>query len=136
MDRFYPIHYAASKWAAYGLDENEINHLIADGKLTTHICETPDGGDLLVVADADMRNLAAERIDKSQFAHLEGIPISIGIASRKYNFAPISLSQWVKKGHIKKLGKDGQKVLLDEADVAYARKKADVKGLTPGQSLF
>lgn len=135
MNHFYPISYAASKWAAYGLDETELNRLIADGKLDTHVCET-EGGELIVLADSDLRDLAAERIDKGQFAHLVGVKIGAGEAARKYNFSLSSLLKWAAQGHIMILNRDRQTVYLDEADVAYARKRADVKELKPGRSLF
>lgn len=135
MERFYPIPYAASKWAAYGLDETEINRLIAEGKLDTHLCET-ENGDLVVLADSDLRDLAAERIDRAQFAHLVGVKIGAGEAARKYDLITGSLLRWAAQGHIKILDRDGQTVYLDEADVAYAQKRADVKELKPGRSLF
>ena len=136
MKIFYPVPYAAQKWGEYGLDETEINRLIADGELNALIVELPGGANMIIVADADIRALAAEHIDRSQFAHLQGVPISIGVAARKYNLTPTSLSTWVKQGHIKKIAKEGKRVLLDESDVAYACKRADVKGLKPGRSLF
>lgn len=100
MERFYPIPYAASKWAAYGLDETEINRLIAEGKLDTHLCET-ENGDLVVLADSDLRDLAAERIDRAQFAHLVGVKIGAGEAARKYDLITGSLLRWAAQGHIK-----------------------------------
>ncbi len=60
-------------------------------------------------------NLALYR----KFNHLECIPISVSAASRKYDVPHPTISRWSKRGYIKRLGRDGRKVLLDEQDVAY-----------------
>ena len=135
MKIFYPVPYAAQKWGEYGLDETEINRLIADGELDTHLVEL-DGKDLTVIADSDIRNIAAERIDRAQFAHLEGIEINSSDAAKKYSFYPTSLLRWAALDYIKVLRRQGKTIYLNEADVAFARKRADVKELKSGQSLF
>ncbi len=50
---------------------------------------------------------------------LRGVPISINEAGRKYKLNTSTLTRWMQRGWIRKLGKDGRKTLLDEADVAY-----------------
>lgn len=61
--------------------------------------------------------------ETSQFkkhVKLIGTPIHLAEACRKYNIALSTLSQWVKRGLIKKLDPDKNKIMLDEAYVAYA----------------
>jgi len=135
MIKFYPIPLAAKKWSEYGLDEAEINRLIAAGEIDTHLVELDDE-EMTVIADTEIRNIAAERIDRAQFAHLEGVEISSSDAAKKYNFYPASLLRWAALNYIKILNRQGKTVYLNEADVAFARKKADVKELKSGQSLF
>jgi hypothetical protein len=52
-------------------------------------------------------------------AHLKGEAIWISEAVRRYEIPLVTISQWVKRGIIKSLGIDGNRVLIDEADVAY-----------------
>jgi hypothetical protein len=64
-------------------------------------------------------------LDKTQlpeyqmFQHLRGIGISISAASRKYDVPHPTISRWVKKGLIAIIGHDLNRVLIDEADIAY-----------------
>jgi predicted site-specific integrase-resolvase len=52
-------------------------------------------------------------------AGLQGVPISINEAGRKYKLNTSTLTRWMQRGLIRQLGKEGRKTLLDEADVAY-----------------
>ncbi len=54
-----------------------------------------------------------------QFDHLKKSSIGINEAAKKYNVAFSTLRQWSQHGYIKRVGKDKNKVLLDEQDVAY-----------------
>ena len=54
-----------------------------------------------------------------QFQHLKGKAIWISESARKYEVANPTLVRWSQAGYIKRLGRNGNKVLLDEADVAY-----------------
>jgi len=74
-----------------------------------------------------------ERIDKmrkedlpvyQKYNHLAGVPIGIGEAARKYNIPQGTVSRWVARGIIKKIGREKNKVLLNEQDVAYC---ADIR---------
>ncbi|HLF03220.1 MAG TPA: hypothetical protein VI547_14650 [Anaerolineales bacterium] len=56
------------------------------------------------------------------FAHLKGKPIWVAEAARKYGIPHQTISRWMTRGYIKQVGRDeshSQKILLDEADVAY-----------------
>lgn len=50
---------------------------------------------------------------------LIGTPIHLAEACRKYGVALSTMSQWVKRGLIKKLAPDKNKIMLNEAYVAY-----------------
>ena len=82
---------------------------------------------MIVVNEEDVLHQAVESQGLSKedlpeykmYAHLKGNPIWIREASRRYKVSPDTLSEWCRKGYIRKLGTDGNKVLIDEADVAY-----------------
>lgn len=66
-----------------------------------------------------------------KFAHLQGIGIGMGEASRKYGVNTVTIHRWVKRGLIAVVGYQGkQKILIDEADIAYC---AEVQSHNPGQ---
>ncbi len=58
-------------------------------------------------------------VEYKQFEHLKGSPIWAAEAERRYGVLQRTLINWVKSGFIKRLGSQGNRVLLDEADVAY-----------------
>lgn len=66
--------------------------------------------------------------------HLAGTPIHISEAARKYKIPHPTLSRYVARGIIKVLGKDGNKVMLDEAYVAYVHQV--IKRRKPGQGKW
>lgn len=63
---------------------------------------------------------------------LLGHPIHLSEACRKYELALSTLSRWVKLGIVKKIGAKKNKIILDEAYVAYAvevlKERPDSKG--------
>lgn len=65
-------------------------------------------------------------------AKLIGTPIHMREACRKYKIALSTMHRWVDRGLIKKLAPDKNKIMLDEAYVAYAvdilRSHPDSKG--------
>ncbi len=69
----------------------------------------------------------------ARFKDLKGRKIGVAEAGRKYNVPFQSISRWMKKKFIKVLGRDGQKILLDESYVAYC---AYVYHLSPGQGRW
>ncbi len=55
-----------------------------------------------------------------RYAHLAGVSIGIGEAARKYNIPQATVSRWVQKGFIAKLGSGKNRIkFIDEADIAY-----------------
>ncbi len=100
--------------------ESDIMRAIKNGK-----------GEVLVAQqDAD------EFIAKEQFEHLRGQGLGIAEASRKYGIPQPTLSRWSKAGYIERIGREGQKVLIDEADVAYCAAVYQMQGGGPGKRIF
>ncbi len=52
-------------------------------------------------------------------AHLKGMGIGINEAAKKYGVPSSTVRRWMERGYITRLGQEGRKVLLDEADIAY-----------------
>lgn len=73
-----------------------------------------------------------EGVDLSE---IEGQPIHLAEASRDYGIPVSSLSRWYRSGYIRKMGKDRNRVLLNEADVAFVKLVIESRDLRPGQSL-
>lgn len=97
-------------------------------------------GDTLILSQSDVAALAGQvRIDRSQFSRYESEGISPAEASRKYGFSLSTLRRWVEHGHVRKMpGKPTGRAryLICRADLEYARRLADVKGLQQGKALF
>ncbi len=113
------------------LDEAQVRALIESGRIKGGTL--PDG-EMLVTEDS----LPLKKEDLPEyklFANLRGRPIWISKASRKYGVLQRTISNWVKAGVIKRLGKDGNKVLIDEADVAYCAEIYRQRG-GQGKTLF
>jgi len=119
----------------YNLDRDNLLAAIEDGQI--EIAEIV-GSDTTLLLDESLRAWLSERVNRDQFNHLDG-PISATDAAKKYGFTYRSIMNWVERGHIKDLGlAPGYKRrrLVNEADVAYARRLADLKQPISGQSVF
>jgi len=72
-----------------------------------------------------------------KFEKLKGVPIWLNEAARKYELSNVTILQWTRKGYIAKLGKDGNKILLNEQDVAYCKFVYErMSGSTKGKRIF
>jgi transposase-like protein len=119
LPTFVPISEAAHK---YGLDEDNLRSLIQAGKIRAGVIMGE-----VVVSEEEVRSEAIEvkglrKEDLPEYkkhAHLKGQIIWIREAERQYGIPADTLSEWYRKGYIRKLGNEGKKILLDEADVAY-----------------
>jgi hypothetical protein len=60
---------------------------------------------------------------------LIGKSISISEAARKYKIPNGTVVRWVQRGIIRRLGTEKNRVLIDEADVAYC---AEIRSQNPG----
>ncbi|MDT8899427.1 hypothetical protein QYE77_14275 [Thermanaerothrix sp. 4228-RoL] len=118
---FLPLSEAARK---YGLDEARLRDLVEKGKIRAGIFP---GSDEVLVSEDEVRSEAIQEKglrkedlpEYQKHAEKRGRPIWIREAERVYRVPAETLSTWAKKGYIRIIGKKGNKVLLDEADVAY-----------------
>jgi predicted site-specific integrase-resolvase len=132
-----PLSEAARK---YGLDEERLRELVEKGKIRAGIF--PGSEEVLVSEEEvrseaiEVRGLRKEDLPEYQMhAHLKGVPIWIRKAEEKYGIPNQTLWRWMKAGIITCLGKSGNKVLVDEADVAYCNEVYKRRG-KQGRVLF
>jgi predicted site-specific integrase-resolvase len=111
-----------------GLSRIALNRAIKSD--TLRAVKNERGG--ILVAQEDIENL----ITKEQFEHLRGQKLGIAEAGRKYGIPQPTLSRWSMAGYIKRLGRKGKKVLIDEADVAYCAAVYRMKDGGPGKRIF
>jgi hypothetical protein len=121
---------ASDALRAMNLTDRQLHQLIENGKIRAAMLN----GALLVSQNDLLSDLPrTERPEYKKYAHLAGISIGMGEASRKYGVSTVTIYRWVKKGLIRTIGKSSehkQKVLVDEADVAYC---VEVYHYNPGQ---
>jgi excisionase family DNA binding protein len=74
-----------------------------------------------VVSKASIRELTPKEQlpEYIRNAHLKNSPIWISDAARKYDIPNPTIVRWVSKGIIRRIGTDKNKVLIDQADMAY-----------------
>lgn len=130
LPTFIPLSTAARK---YNLTENVLTRLIWRG--TIEAAQLPTG-DILVSDDDLDQTPIKERIIEEKYKHLQGQGIGIGEATRKYGITHPSFVRWSRLGYIRRLGQDGQKVLLDLADVAYCAEIYKQKNGGQGKRIF
>ena len=124
MDNFIPLTQAAQ---TYRIPVQLLQELVRIGTIKA---AQIDGDVYLSEADMIDQTLPkTERPEYKKYASLAGIEISLNVAADKYTVNKQTLSRWVAKGYIAILRRDGQKVFLDEADVAYC---AEVAKARPG----
>lgn len=119
LPTFLSISEAARK---YGLDEARLQALVDEGKIRAGVAMGE-----VVINEEEVRNEAIQEKGLSKedlpeykkHIHLKGNPIWISEAARRYNIPAPTLTRWVKAGYIKRLRVDGNKIIVDEADVAY-----------------
>lgn len=120
---FVSISEAASRT---GATPAQIQHLADAGKIRA--ARVSSG---ILVAMEDLKRV----VDREDFSHLDGVAIHISEAARKYKLQQGSISGWRRAGHIRTIGRDKNRILIDEGDVAYIRAVIDAVGLRPGQPL-
>jgi hypothetical protein len=122
--------------AEYKIPEPELRDLVEQGRLEFYELAEGNKREGLVARD-EVAALAADRfIRREDFKHLVGVKISLTDASWKYHFQVGQLSKWIRQGHISVLERTSTVVYVNEADIAYARALADLKGTKRGSSLF
>lgn len=116
----------------YNVEPEKLRELIDQGDLRAGML-----GDGLIVLEDDVLTYVAERdVSREQFKDLDGVEIGINQAAIKYGFSTVVISDWVKRGKVRFIRKQGNRKLVNEADVAYARALAEIKGLRSGRPLF
>jgi len=98
-------------------------------------------GETIVVAEAEVQQqgetLRKEDLPEYKaFAHLTGVPIWVSEAARAHNIPQQTISRWIKTGIIKRIGENGNKILIDAADVAYCAKIYHDRNTKQGRRLF
>jgi excisionase family DNA binding protein len=114
LPTFLPLPEAARK---YGVSEARLKTMIDNGKIRAAMI-----GEEFVVSEEEVQSASLRKEDTleyKKFEHLKGHAIWLSEAERKYGVRNQTIFGWVQRGFIQKLGKEGNKVLIDEADVAY-----------------
>ena len=125
LPTYIPIKDAAAKYG-YGL--RDLKRMAQSGKIKA--VQLP-GGDMVVSEKSVKSSLVKIKLPEfKKHSALAGNPIWLSEAERKYEISTPTLSRWVKAGYISKIGVDGNRVLLNEQDVAYC---ADVYKERGGQ---
>ena len=126
----------AEALSRYKLKENELNDLIEGDRVTCLILEDGEREEMIFYDD-DLAAYRAERdITPANFAHLRGNLLGFGEAARAHRLNQVTISRWVKQGQLTVKGRDGQKKLIDEADVAYLAALGRAKNIRPGKKVF
>ena len=90
------------------VDKGKIKGATIDGEIYVNTLTLPE--------EILKKETATEYAD---FSELAGVEISIGEAARKYKVPQQNISRWKKKGLIAETGKNKNKILVSEQDVAY-----------------
>ena len=138
LPTFLPLSEAARK---YGLEEARLRQLVEKGKIRAGVI----AGEMVVSEDEVKKRVEKEQVpgvrkedlpEYQKHAHLKGKPIWISEAERKYGVPNPTIWRWMKSGIIARLGMDGNKTLLDEADVAYCAEIYHSRNPKQGRRLF
>jgi predicted site-specific integrase-resolvase len=132
LPTYLPIAEAAHK---YGMSVSRLRALINDGTIKAAMVMNN-----LVVDEDEVAKTIQRKEDLPEYkkhAHLKGKEIWVSEAARKYNLLQATVSKWVKAGIIKQIGTKGNKILIDEADVAYcAEIYHSIQAGKQGRTLF
>lgn len=114
IESMLPISEAAVR---YNLSVSMLHQEISSGKIRAAMFE----GKVLVSERDLMDGLPkTQQPEYLKYSHLKGVGIGLRAAGRKYGIPADTISGWVKRELIAIIGHEGkQKLLLDEADVAY-----------------
>ena len=113
LDRFIPLSEAAQRMK---VSVKKTRSMIASGKIQGGVL--PDGEMVVNINSIPLRK--EDLPEYKKYVELSGVKIGVGEAARKYDIPDSTLHRWaVIKKFITILERDGQKVLLDEQDVAY-----------------
>lgn len=114
-----------------GMDADSIYQWVDNGQLRAAVMTDGEIGISQYSVNQWLPKEALPEYKENQ--DLRGTPISINEAGRKYKLNTSTLTRWMQRGLIRRLGKDGRRTLLDEADVAYC---ARIYQLNHGQGKW
>jgi len=114
----------------YNIPEGVLERLVEEG----HVRRGVSDGTLLLV-EQDVQELAG-KVSRNRFAHLEGRPIRVTDAAKKYGIPYQTISRWAHAGRISILERGPKLLLLDEADVAYAQLLTDMLDMRRGRGVL
>ncbi len=144
LPQLLPLEEAATQT---GLDVDTLRNLVEQGKV---MAGTLPGGEIavavqegkvveMVETNGSQEQQPRRKEDLPEYqavAHLKGHPIWISEAARKYGIPNPTLVRWVKRGWIQRLGREKNRVLIDEADVAFCATIYHQRGGKQGRRLF
>jgi hypothetical protein len=109
---------------------SSLNRMIQSGKIKA----VEIAGEIAVSENSLLSNMKKEDLPEyKKFSHLAGQAIWVSEAARKYDVPHPTISVWTRKGIIKSLGKEKNRTLLDEQDVAYC---AEIYSQRKGQGKW
>jgi hypothetical protein len=95
---------------------SSLNRMIQSGKIKA----VEIAGEIAISESCLLSNMKKEDLPEyKKFTHLAGQTIWVAEAARKYNTEHSNIIRWTSRGFIKVLGKEKNRILLDEQDVAY-----------------
>jgi len=119
LPTFIPLSQAAEQT---GLSVERLTRLVQAGRIAA--VQLPSGEIVVSRRDANKAKPTPptpkeELPEYKKHRHLRGHELGIAEAGRKYGIPQSTINRWVQQGYITRLGQTGQKILIDEADVAY-----------------
>jgi predicted site-specific integrase-resolvase len=117
-----------------GISEASLHEMIQTGKIP--VAQLPNGE--IAVSEPTVEELMPKEkhLEYQDVEKLRGVLLGINEASKKYEIPFSTLRGWIQRGFVDKVGKKGQKILIDEADVAYCAAVYHQKGASQGRWLF
>lgn len=133
LPTYIPLDEAADK---YRLTAEALTRAVEDGIIRA---VKINGG--IAVAEEDVQVLSKRDELWERVKHLDGVPIGVEEARRKYHLGAASLNQWIASKIVRVIETPngmgrGKKKLLNEADVAYAELVAKERGRKRGRRIF
>ena len=116
LARFIPLSEAARRMR---VSVKETRAMITSGKIQGGVL--PDGEMVVSEETIPTQNLPKKEDLPEYKKHnkLSGMGIGLNQAAKEYLIPKTTLYNWIQKGYVKSIGRDGQKVLLNRQDVAY-----------------
>ena len=126
LDRFIPLSEAAHRMK---VSVKKTRLMIASGKIQGGIL--PDGEMVVSINSIPLKK--EDLPEYKKYEKLNGVAIWVSEASRKYKIPHGNIARWSKSGFISVIGKNGNRTLLNEQDVAYC---AEIYGKHKGQGKW